>query len=457
MQSNSELTKYLENLFKDKTPDFLNALPEPTSLRVNTLKYTNKNLENLLKSIKIKYKTIDFNPAGYIIEAESQKLSHTLQYFRGQLFFQGVSSQLPVILLDPQKGEKVLDIAAAPGSKSTQIAARMQGSGELVINDYSYKRMQALNTNLQRSGANHFYVLNMFGERFGHLFPEQFDKILVDAPCTALGSLPASRQVASWWSYEKLNKLGYVQYHLLISAIKALKPGGELVYSTCSVAPEENEQIVSKILDKYPVQTLQPPAAITNSFPDNQSDLPNAIRILPHVHGYEGFFAVKLQKIGRTQPSQLKSVNYENLRESTNDKIFPILEKISEQWGIDFRVWSEFMYKLTSKRIWFCSKEIRRIPQIEFKSAGLLLAEHKFGGWKLSHAAVDFFGAEINKRVLELGTDQITQLFDSGLLDFKAEPGYHALSFQGEKFAVIYCEANQLRIRKPHAFKLELE
>lgn len=144
-------------------------------------------------------------------------------------------------VLKPTKEDTVLDIAAAPGSKTTQMAQHMENYGVIVANDVSVKRLKALTNNLERLGVLNVCVTQLDGRRFGKLMPEAFDKILVDAPCSAEGTIRKSyKAIYNWqpWGYKKLVE---TQKMLLVSAYKALKPGGVLVYSTCTFAPEENE------------------------------------------------------------------------------------------------------------------------------------------------------------------------------------------------------------------------
>jgi 16S rRNA (cytosine1407-C5)-methyltransferase len=464
---NRELVGYLESLLKDEYNSFLASHAEPTAIRINKLKSSEKQFIKFLDSHQIKFKKIEFNPDGLILEEDPLPLSHTLPFFTGGFQYQGISSQLPVILLDPQPGDYILDIAAAPGSKAAQIAALMQNDGLLAMNDNSYQRLQALNTNIQKSGALNTFTLNYRGERMGKLMPEYFNKILVDSPCTALGTLHSSPEVAGWWSYTKLDKLAGIQNYLLISALKALKVGGTLVYSTCSVTPEENEVLIDKILKKYPVKIVSVKDDISSQFDPGiinykneclHKDLEFALRIWPHKHGMEGFFAVKLQKLDHIAEEPFREIkNYTILKSSHDPEIVPILEHISNLWGIPYNIWANYHYYTTKERIWMTSKSMDKIPVDKFVSAGMLLAENRLSGWKLVNGSVQVLASHINKRRISLSDRDVKKIFKTGELSgIKFDYGYYVLEFEKKPIASVYVENDKMRLRIPHRFNLRL-
>ena len=465
--NNEELESYLQNLFKEDYYGFLNTTPEPNSIRINTLKTTVINFTKKLKSWGQQYKVINFNPTGLTLQKDDLPLSHTLDYFCGNFYYQGVSSQLPVELLDIKPGEIVLDMAAAPGSKSCQILNKLNHGGFLVINDFSYKRLQALNVNVQRSGAPNYYILNTWGEQLGQKYYEYFDKVLVDAPCTALGTLASSNEVSKWWSIDKLNKLARSQYALLVSGLKALKVGGELVYSTCSFAPEENEIIIQKALESYPVEIVDLPKNLRDIFSPGvlyynneklSNNMKNAIRVYPHKHGFEGFFTIKLRKIDTIKNKrQYNTLQTKNLVKWNDPSISTILKEISETWGIEESIWKNYKFNVTKNRIWIVG-EIDEIPTNNFVCSGILLTEKKLSGWKLFNNGVTFFGSKIQKRTIELDENSLNNLFNKGELTINEfEDGYYVLTRKQNPFASVYVEKGKMRIKLPHSFNLILD
>ena len=213
---------------------------------------------------------------------------------------------LPPLILDPQPGDKVCDLAAAPGSKTTQIAALMNNTGEIIANDRSKIRLGKLVANLKLQGVTNVRTRLSAGEDLWKRFPEYFDKVLVDAPCSLEGRFEAGNEKSFGdWSLRKVKFLGAIQCYLLRSAVTMTKPGGVIVYSTCTLSPEENEQVIDWILNKEPdvvevepihlaIENLQP--GITRWERKEFSPQVRAtIRILPS-RLLEGFYLAKLRK-----------------------------------------------------------------------------------------------------------------------------------------------------------------
>ncbi len=464
-RENKFLKKYLKDFLGDQITDFWNAKPEPRAIRVNTLRTTTDQIKERLKELGVKFRPVPFNPDGLIIDEDHLPLSQTIDFYLGRFYYQGVSSQLPALALNPQPGDKVLDMTASPGSKSTQIAALMRNKGFLVLNDVSMKRLQALNTNIQKVGAVNYAVYRQPGERIGNILPEYFDKVLLDAPCTALGIIHSHPEVYSWLTYRKMQKIIEKQRQLLVSAFKALKVGGELVYSTCSIAPEENEELIQFMLDHYPLKITEIDHALRESFLpglteyNNKAYVPemtNAVRILPHIHNMEGFFVIKLLKTGRRHSGHNNFQTFQTLP-ADSPEIKDDLRQISEQWGIPADLWRDYRYIKTRNRIWMVNTLIKKIPQEGFLNAGLLLGEKRISGWKLPNDSILFFGKRITKRHLGLNEEQLRELFRVGMITLpEAEDGYFALSWKGEAIGSLYVSNRRAKIRLMHRFNVIL-
>ena len=467
MTNNHELNTYLTDFLGSDMESFLSAKPESRAIRINTLRTNQIEMKERLNKLGVDFTELPFNPIGFRINNDPNPLSHTLEFFLGYFYYQGISSQIPALVLNPQPGDKVLDIAAAPGSKSTQMAAMMHNQGELFLNDISTNRLQSLNVNIQRAGIINEIILNMAGERFGKLFPEYFDKILVDAPCTALGTIANSPEVAKWWSYEKLKKLSVSQKQMLVSAYKALKPGGELVYSTCSIAPEENEMLIQWLLENYPVSISEIPIKKIIACNDGltqyknykfDGNLASAIRVYPNKHNIEGFFVIKLQKDDSViknekynSPGWISTLTYDDTRIKNE------LDLISKQWGIENDFWKNFRFIYTKHRIWILCGNIIQIPSERLHNAGLLLSEKRLSGWKLTNQSVQFLDNSISRRKVSLSTHELTELFANGFIQISSlEYGYYVLERDSMAIASVYWEDGKLRIRLPHAFRLDL-
>ena len=187
-----------------------------------------------------------------IIESELEpgELGRALEHILGYYYVQELASMLPVLVLKPKPNEKILDLASAPGSKTTQMASKMENAGLIIANEISLGRIKILASNTERCGVMNTIITKKEGSAICKRFEKQnflFDKILVDAPCSGEGTLRSSYKTYKMWNPNTIKKLSRIQKHLLESAIEILKPGGEIVYSTCTHAPEENEEVVDDI------------------------------------------------------------------------------------------------------------------------------------------------------------------------------------------------------------------
>jgi len=234
----------------------------PTTLRVNTLKADSRGIASKLKSQGFKLQSVSWSPEAFILLNKSKKdLTKTNSYKNGEIYLQSLASQLPPIILDPQAGETVLDLTAAPGSKTSQITAIMNQEGQLTAIELNEPRFHKLVHNLEHLGVNPDFIHpeNTDGVYFAKHNPEKFDKILLDAPCSAEARFCVNNPKSfSYWSPKTIKDMKSKQWRLLKSAWIALKPGGTLVYSTCTLAPEENEVQIHKMLTEFPEAKVIP-------------------------------------------------------------------------------------------------------------------------------------------------------------------------------------------------------
>jgi 16S rRNA (cytosine1407-C5)-methyltransferase len=223
----------------------------------------------------------------------------------GRIYIQGLSSQLAAIILDPRPGETVLDLAAAPGGKTLHIAALMHNEGQLSAVEPVKHRFFKLKANLERGDASMVKTYLRDGREVGNKVPERFDRVLLDAPCSSEARIRSGRpETWAHWSEKKIKEVARKQKRLLISAIRALKPGGTLLYSTCSFAPEENELVIQDALRRYPEMKVIPADIPVDNVQQGLSEwagkslnpeVKKCTRILPNQH-MDGFFLCLLQK-----------------------------------------------------------------------------------------------------------------------------------------------------------------
>lgn len=285
----------------------------PTTFRTNTLKISSEDLKKQLDNLDIIYKTVNWYKDAFILVSPSKKeFMETDLYKNGMVYVQSLSSMIPPLILDPKQHEKVCDLTAAPGSKTTQMAMMMKNTGEIVANDKSRVRLYKLIANLKMQGVANAKVTSLPGQILWRNYPEYFDKTLVDVPCSMEGRFcTLDEKSYRDWSLKKVKELVSMQRFLLRAGVSATKVGGLIVYSTCTLAPEENEGVVNWILEKekgaVEVET------VSISLPNTQSgivewngkafdpSLKYALRILPS-ETMEGFFVALLRK---TKPTVL--------------------------------------------------------------------------------------------------------------------------------------------------------
>lgn len=277
---------------KDKLQSILLAytVQRPTTIRVNTIKTTVVEVCQIFDKSGIHYEKSDISPLSLIITSEKRELLDLDAYKNGFFYIQSLSSQLPVLALAPEQNEKILDIAAAPGSKTTQMAALMQNTGEIVANDNSRIRGYKLEANLKTQGVTNTKIVISAGQTLWQTYPEYFDRTLVDAPCSMEGTFTTTNpKTYEHWSSKEIKELVQRQKWLLRSGISATKPGGIIVYSTCTLEPAENEQVIEWILkkEKGKVELVKP---MEHIFPSTLM---------------EGFFVATLKKTTSSIPSVL--------------------------------------------------------------------------------------------------------------------------------------------------------
>jgi NOL1/NOP2/sun family putative RNA methylase len=283
------------------------STPRLTTFRANTLKISPAELHKELLAADLPIEQISWwSTAFKITDPEIRQIFHEL-YRNGSLYVQSLSSMLPPLILDPQPGEKILDITAAPGSKTTQMAALMKNEGEIIANDLSPVRLFKLQANLKMQGVTNTHVRRGPGEYIWKRFPEYFDRTLVDVPCTMEGRIDCNDADSyADWSLKKIKQLTPRQCHLLRAAVSATKPGGVIVYSTCTLAPEENEAVVNWLIEKEQGRVILeeinlPGVAWVDGITkwnkkQFSSDMIKTKRILPNPE-MEGFYVAKLRKL----------------------------------------------------------------------------------------------------------------------------------------------------------------
>ena len=277
----------MKHQLDDEYEDFLRSLERPraVALRFNPLKGTAPELPFVQQPVP-------WEPEGFYYDPASRPGLH-VYHEAGVYYLQEASAMAPVALLDPQPGERVCDLCSAPGGKTTQIAGRMMGEGFLLCNEWSPKRAKILSQNIERMGVANALVTNEDTSVLAKRFAGSFDKVLIDAPCSGEGMFRKEEAAVTDWSIETVQMCARRQAEILHNGAQLVRPGGRLVYSTCTFAPEEDELAVAAFLENHP--EFEPEIIKAPWFVPGEN---GSHRLWPHKLLGEGHFAAVLRKKG---------------------------------------------------------------------------------------------------------------------------------------------------------------
>lgn len=308
-----EFIKRIEKLIgKEDANKFfeISYTPTPNFIRCNTLKITPENLKDKLEIygwiVKQPFKEF---PEAMIIEGNKPgEIGNCREHLLGYFYVQEISSMLPMFVLKPKAGEFLLDLCASPGSKTTQAAAMMKNNGTIIANEISMGRISVLCTNLERCGVSNTIVTRKEGVALCNSFLKKtkfkFDKILVDAPCSGEGTLRKSPKTFEMWNLDMIKKIAKTQRDLASSALKILKINGEMVYSTCTLSPEENEKTINFLIKNFDIEIE--PITLPLKFRKGACEwegenfdkqVNNCLRLYPQDNNSDGFFVCKIKKL----------------------------------------------------------------------------------------------------------------------------------------------------------------
>jgi 16S rRNA (cytosine1407-C5)-methyltransferase len=412
-------------------------------IRVNESKIKRDVLAtHLIETYGIKTEIVPYPSNALKIKDGFDYAGSTLEIAFGFYYMQALTSMLPPFVLNPSEKDIVLDLCSAPGSKTTQLAEMMNNKGVLVVNELEMKRIKALAFNLDKMNFMNCGVVNQRGEILSKYYDSFFDKILVDAPCSGLGIIQKKLEVGKWWSLERVNNLCEIQTKLLVSAIKMLKIGGEMVYSTCTLTPEENELIINKILEKYPVDIEEINISIKHhkgltEYKNEKLDrrLSKAIRIFPWEVDSDGFFLIKLKKTGEIKAlEQLKWKKHflMTMHKSTDNIIFEKLRILAAEFGINQEIFSNYKFILKRNDIYFTSPEWRDDNLGLFHRVGTKFGIiDKNGNIVLHSFAAQILQDFITKNIYDLKTLDELRLYLMGALipTDQLSPGQYVIRF----------------------------
>lgn len=283
----------MKSLLGAEYSQYIKSFEEPRSfgLRVNTLKWST---EECRQKLPCKTTPVPWVEGGLFYEGDEVRLSKDPYYYAGLYYLQEPSAMTPAFLLPVEPGDMVLDLCAAPGGKSTQLGAKLKGKGMLLSNDISNSRAKALLKNLELAGVSNFCVTSESPERLSQCYPEFFDKILVDAPCSGEGMFRKERDMIKDWMERGPSHYAKIQKRIMEEAVKMLKPGGYLMYSTCTFSMDEDEGIVKYIMEEFPDMELLSLPKFEGA--SGGIGLTGCLRLFPHKLKGEGHFIALMYK-----------------------------------------------------------------------------------------------------------------------------------------------------------------
>jgi len=374
---------------------FIAACQRPLrrSIRVNTLKISVEDFLTLVSPYRWQLTPVPWCEEGFWIEREDEDalpLGSTAEHLSGLFYIQEASSMLPVAALfaDDNQPARVMDVAAAPGSKTTQIAARMGNRGVILANEFSASRVKVLHANISRCGISNVALTHFDGRVFGAALPESFDAILLDAPCSGEGVVRKDPDALKNWSVASNLDIAATQRELIDSAFHALRPGGTLVYSTCTLNRDENESVCLWLKEQYPQAVEFLPLDSLFACATDALTPEGFLHVFPQIFDCEGFFVARMRKTAAIEPLPAPKYKVGNfpfapLRGRETAQIVAAAQNVGLHWDENLRLWQR------DKEIWLFPVEVESlIGKVRFSRIGMRLAEVHNKGYRWQHEAV---------------------------------------------------------------------
>lgn len=428
--------------------------------------FDNNETINSLKNYGVELEQVKNFHFAYRVIQGNNLIGKTLDFILGKYYIQSLSSMIPAMILNPSSNDKTIDLCAAPGSKTTQLAELMNNKGTLIANEISPERVKSLVFNVDKMNLVNFGIIQGKGELLNQIYDDYFDKILVDAPCSALGILQKKNEVSNWWNENRLNSFSELQIRLLVSAIKMCKVGGEIVYSTCTLTLEENELVLNKILKKYPVEIveIELPIKSHSAFTKIENEILNpsiskAKRIIPWEINSEGFFICKLKKIGSTEKCEIERVNKIDIQlvDQKSSKIKDKLKILSEYFGIDETILANYKYLIKTNDIYFVDKNFNSPLLSNFMRIGSKLGSiEKRGYIQLHSLAAQIFRNSITNNIIEMDIEQLKIYLKGGTIkkDF-GSTGQKIIKFRNDIIGTAVASKDGLKSQFPREYRTQ--
>lgn len=393
-----EFEEKMKLLLGDEFDEYIKCYDEPRyyGLRVNTRKIS---VEDFMKICPFEIHPVPWIENGFYYDGEKVSPAKHPYYFAGLYYLQEPSAMTPASRLPIEPGDKVLDVCAAPGGKATELGARLQGEGVLIANDISSSRAKGLLKNLEVFGIGNMLVLSEEPGKLENYFPEYFDKILIDAPCSGEGMFRKDKKMVKAWEEHGPAFFSKLQKSIIIQASHMLKPGGLMLYSTCTFDPEENERIIEFLLNDTPefkILDIIPYEGFAKGIPEvtesRNPDLSKTVRIFPHKMKGEGHFLALLQK-GDAPETVHTTVSSKKAKE---------LPEYLAEFFKDV-AWTPKAERLDihGERVYYMPDGLPDLKKIRFLRSGLLLGELKKKRFEPSQALAMNLSPDTYKKIID--------------------------------------------------------
>lgn len=428
----------MKALLGDEYDAYLRCYDEPRhyGLRVNTKKIS---VEDFLKIAPWPLESVPWIPNGFYYDGSVYQPAKHPYYFAGLYYLQEPSAMTPASRLPVEPGDKVLDVCAAPGGKATELGAKLGPDGVLIANDISNSRARGLLKNLELFGIGNMMVISEEPGKLMEFFPEYFDKILIDAPCSGEGMFRKEKKMVKAWEEHGPEFFSKLQRSIITQAAAMLKPGGMLLYSTCTFDSLENEQTIEYLMEQYPefeICEMDGYEGFAKGRPEETKtqiqDMEKTVRIFPHRMQGEGHYLALMKKGHALETEEQKA-----LKSSTKPmkKVLEELEAFLADISMEF---DRSRLDLREERVYYMPKDLPSLKGIRFLRSGLLLGELKKKRFEPSQALAMCLSKETYKHILDLSIedDRVIKYLKGETLDVedltsRKEKGWYLVCVDG--------------------------
>ena len=440
----------MKNLLGPSYDAYLASYDEPKyqGLRINTLKLTQEAWAALCPFEDLE--SVPWCQEGYYYTT-SKPTKHPY-YYAGLYYIQEPSAMAPGAYIPIEEGDRVLDLCAAPGGKSTQVAAKLNHTGLLVSNDISTTRAKALVKNLENFGVRRMLVTSEDPTRLAKVWPNYFDKILIDAPCSGEGMFRKDEMAIKSWETHGIGYCMALQESILEAADTMLAAGGMILYSTCTFSPEENEGMLNAFMDKHPGYRVVPLAGVGGiegghpEWCDADPSLSGALRLWPHKLKGEGHFVCLLQKQGANEGKTKPIEGLKRIKDFKEAAAF-----ISQHTKIDL----DETVLLHQDTLYLVPQEAPTTKGLRVMRSGMVLGVLKNKRFEPSHALAISYPKAMHQAPIELASEEEALRYLKGeTLHKEASKGYHVVCYQGYPLGWVKCNNDMLKNQYPPSWRL---